>query len=426
MDKKKVKRTFILAGRLIDGISDKVEENQAIAIEDGRVSEISRITSALWELEKTSHGEIQIVDARDRTVLPGLINGHCHLCFSASSHPTEDVFKDDETILAFRSQQHCAEALAVGVTTVRDCGSYGQIVLKLREAVGKGTVRGSRVVSCGRPVTSTGGHCWFLQGEADGADSMRHMAREILKEGADFIKVMVSGGNMTPGSEPNIRQCCKEELNIAAEEAHMHGKFLSVHVHSTESIKAAFEAGADIFDHCSWKRGDGTDYNAALADKMIEKGIFLCPALGAPYRMDPAQWFQDRPEKVEFWKKFREERFFLTRKMIRSGMQVIGGDDAGCRMTKFYDYWKGLKLMVETLDMSPMEVIRSTTSVTAKAMGMEKRIGSVLPGMEADLLAVDGKQDEDLSCLAVPDMVYQRGKLVAREGCLIPNAEEGE
>ena len=82
--------------------------------------------------------------------------------------------------------------------------------------------------------------------------------------------------------------------------------------------------------------------------------------------------------------------------------------------------------MVETLDMSPMEVIRSTTSVTAKAMGMEKRIGSVLPGMEADLLAVDGKPDEDLSCLAVPDMVYQRGKLVAREGCLIPNAEEGE
>lgn len=426
MERSKKRKIFILAGRLIDGISDKVRENLAIAIEDERVTEISKITSELWELEKKAHGKIQIVDAREQTVLPGLINGHCHLCFSASGHPTEDVFRDDETLMTFRSQQHCAEALAAGITAVRDCGSYGKIVLKLRNAVEEGIVKGSRIISCGRPVTSTGGHCWFLQGEADGVDGMRHTSREILKEGADFIKVMVSGGNMTPGSGPNIHQFGKEELSIAAQEAHMHGTFLSVHVHSAESIKDAFDAGADIFDHCSWKKEDGIDYNEELVDKMVEKGIFLCPALGAPYRMDPAQWFQSSPEKVEFWKKFRQERFLLTRKMIQAGMQVIGGDDAGCRMTKFYDYWKGLKIMADALDMSPMEVIKSTTSVTARAMGMENRIGSVQIGMEADLLVVNGRPEEDLSCLAVPELVYQRGQLVARKGGLLLDVEEEE
>ena len=417
------KIVIVLAGYLIDGISDAGKKDQALIIKAGKIVEITEIKAELWKLEENYQGKAQIIDARDKTVMPGLINGHCHLCFSSSDRPAEDIFEDDSMLLAFRSQQHAAEALAVGVTTVRDCGSRDKIVLELRDAVNAGIIKGSRIISCGRPLTSTGGHCWFLGGETDGVEGVRRKVREILKDGADFVKMMVSGGNMTPGSGPNIRQFGEKELRVAAEEAHMHGKFLSVHVHSADSVKEAFQAGADIFDHCSWKRGDGTDYDERFAEKMIEQGIFFCPALGAPYRMNPAQWFQDKPEKIEFWKIFREQRFTLARKMIRSGIQVIGGDDAGCRMTKFYDYWKGLKLMEDALEMRPIDVIKSTTSTTAKAIGMEKKIGSLQKGMEADFLIIDGNPEKNLNCLSVPEMVYQRGKLVAQRGKLLVNGE---
>lgn len=413
-------RTMILAGRLIDGVSMEVKEKQAIVIEDGMIAEVTEITPELRDQK-----DALVIEALDKTAMPGMINGHCHLCFSASDRPAEDIFSDDEALLMMRSQQHCAEALAVGVTAVRDCGSRDDIVLKLRDAVESGIVRGCRIVSCGRPITSTGGHCWFLGGEADGVAGMRFRAREILRDGADFVKVMVSGGNMTPGSGPNITQFGLEEMKIAAEEAHMHGKHLSVHVHSAVSIRDAFEAGADIFDHCSWKAGDGTAYDEAMVEKMIQKGVRICPALGAPYRMEPAQWFADKPEKAAFWRVFREQRFSLTRKMRRAGMKMVSGDDAGCRMTKFYDYWKGLKLMEEQLEMSPMEVIRCTTWDTAEAMGMESRIGAVKPGMEADLLLIDGRPDEDLSCLRVPAAVFQRGRLAAKDGFLLPADEMG-
>ncbi len=412
------RKRIILAGRLIDGVSRTVRQNQAIVIEDGKIREITEIDPEMLQLEKTSRGQVVVTKALDKTVMPGLINGHCHLCFSAGGTPADDVLADDLQTFAMRSQQHCLEALASGVTALRDCGSKDTIVLKLRNGIEKGIAAGSRILSCGRPVTSTGGHCWFLGGEADGPEGMRHMVRTVLKDGADFVKVMVSGGNMTPGSGPNINQFGLQEMRIAAEEAHMHGKHLSVHVHSAVSVKRAFEAGADVFDHCSWKDGEGTAYDERCAEKMIEKGAVVCPALGAPYRTDPEVWFADRPEKAEFWKVFREQRFALTRRMIREGMKIIGGDDAGCRLTKFYDYWKGLKLMEEALGMSPMDVIRSTTYETAAVMGMENKIGALKPGMEADLLVVEGNPDEDLSCLAVPEIVFLRGKIAAERGKL--------
>ena len=409
------RKTVVLAGRLIDGNSNVVKDNQALIIEDGKIEKIIGIN----QLDVSLYEKEQVIDARSKTVMPGLINGHCHLCFSGLEKPAEDIFADDNQMLIMRSQLHCQEALASGVTAVRDCGSSGSVVLKLRDAVDRDIVKGCRIISCGRPITSTGGHCWFLGGEADGVDGMRHKVREILKDGADFVKVMVSGGNMTPGSGPNIIQFGLKEMQIAADEAHMHGKHLSVHVHAAESVKDAFEAGADVFDHCSWKSGENTAYDEAYVERMVKKGVILCPALGAPYRTDPDRWFAEKPEKIEFWKVFREQRFSLTRKMIQAGMKVMGGDDAGCRMTTFRDYWKGLKLMKEQLGMSPMEVIKSATSIAADVMGVGKKIGTLKAGMAADLLIINGNPDQDLNCLETPELVMKNGAIVAEKGALI-------
>lgn len=416
-------KTVILAGRLIDGISDKIHTNQAIVIENGMITGVFSAD----QIERTDSPEVKILDALDKTVLPGLINGHCHLCFSASEHPVREAMTDDEYKFLMRSQQHGAEVLASGVTAVRDCGSAGRTVLKLRDAIRDGEVYGSRIVTCGRAVTSTGGHCYFLGGETDGKEEMLRRSRELLKEGADFIKVMVSGGNMTPGSGPNIAQFGLEELEMAAREAHMHDKYLSVHVHSSVSIEEAFMAGADIFDHCSWKKGDETAYDERLVEKMVQKGVYLCPALGAPYRLNPEEHFKGNSEKIEFWKSFREQRFSLTRRMIEAGIKVIAGDDAGCRMTKFYEYWKGLKLMEEMLGMKPMDVLQSATSIAAEAIGLGGKTGAVKAGLEADLLIVSGRPEEDLTVLRHPELVLRRGEIAAEKGMPVLGAtREGE
>lgn len=405
-------KTIVIAGRLIDGISDEIKTDQAVVIENGIITELT----AMGQIGQPDVSGIRVIDASDKTVMPGLINGHCHLCFSASEQPIREALSDDELKFVMRSQQHSAEALASGVTTVRDCGSAGRTVLKLRDAINAGEIYGSRIVACGRAVTSTGGHCHFLGGETDGVVEMLRISRELLKEGADFIKVMVSGGNMTPGSGPNIIQFGPEELEIAAREAHMHGKYLSVHVHSLSSIEDAFLAGADIFDHCSWRMGDETAYDEQLVENMAEKGIYICPALGAPYRINPEEHFKDNIEKIKFWKSFPNQRFMLTRRMADAGIKIIAGDDAGCRMTKFCDYWKGLKLMEEKLEMKPMKVLQSATSVAAEAMGMDEKIGALRVGMEADILIVSGRPEEDLTSLKNPDFVLQKGELVAEKG----------
>src|SRR5262245_48572203 len=187
----KQRTTVIRAGRLIDGTATGgVQRDMAIFVDAGN---ISRVTPA-DELPP----DAEVIDPSGSTVLPGLIDCHVHLIFSASNYALGDVLVDDDQQLLLRGVAAARRALRVGVTTVRDLGGRGGVTFRLRDAIDEGLIAGPRVLAAGSPITITGGHCHFLGLEADGEDGVRVAARSQLKAGANCLKIMSTGGHMTP------------------------------------------------------------------------------------------------------------------------------------------------------------------------------------------------------------------------------------
>ena len=248
-----MKEKLIITDHLIScaGECVRVEEGEKGILIFGetivRVEELGSFSSILQE------GEREILDMRGNYVLPGLIDGHLHLSFSSSSQPLTELYGDDEETCLLRMVRAALMELKSGVTTVRDCGAKGMGILKLRDFIGKGEMQGPDIISAGMPLTITGGHCNFCGLECDTVSEAVKAVRWLCKQGVDYIKVMVSGGNMTPGSDSLIDQYSEETLKAIVEEAHARGKKVSGHVHSTRSIERAIRAGFDVLDHCSFK-----------------------------------------------------------------------------------------------------------------------------------------------------------------------------
>src|SRR5499427_10707079 len=182
-------------------------------------------------------------DYPDSTIMPGLIDSHVHLGFDGGPNPAARMraeTDEQQLILMLRSAR---DLLGVGVTTARDLGSRGYLAVAVRDAIAGGLARGPRMVVAASPVTITGGHCWFMGGEADGDDELRKIVRTHHKRGADLIKVMSTGGFMTPGSAPWYAQFTSEQLRIIVEEASRVDLPVAAHAHGIEGIRRAVEAG---------------------------------------------------------------------------------------------------------------------------------------------------------------------------------------
>lgn len=354
---------------------------------------------------------VEKIDVRGKYVMPGLIDGHLHLSFSSSIQPLNELYHDDDETILMRMIEAAQMELRSGVTTVRDCGARGMSILKLRDFIKNGGIQGPDIISCGMPMTITGGHCSFCGLECDSVDEVIRTVRWLCKEGVDFIKVMVSGGNMTPGSDSMIDQYSEEHLKAIVAEAHARGKQVSGHVHSTAGIARAIHAGLDIFDHCSFKAADGEDYRPELVAEMKEKGIAVSPAVGKAYVLPPEE-AAPLPEKVAMWGAFQKSRFQTTEWMYRNGVKILAGTDGGCKNTHFDEYYLTLNLMHEKMNMTVEDVIASATWQAAEILGVSDRIGSLEAGKLADILVVDQNPLVDLMNLKQVHYVMKRGKRV--------------
>ncbi|RPI10267.1 MAG: amidohydrolase family protein, partial [Actinobacteria bacterium] len=198
---------LLTARRLFTGPTNGLLEDQLLEITDGRIADIR----PLQQEPKSS----EVVDLGDVTVLPGLIDVHQHLAFDASTDPVAQLDADDDLTLLLRMRAAAQSALAVGITTIRDLGDRNYLSLKLRDWFAAGGEVGPRIVASGPPLTTPNGHCWFLGGSVDGPDGVRAAVRERAARGVDVIKVMASGGNMTPTVGPHESQFGLVELRIA-------------------------------------------------------------------------------------------------------------------------------------------------------------------------------------------------------------------
>src|SRR5581483_544893 len=224
------------AARLFDGADPTLVEHPLVLIEDGRIA-------AVHPGRREPPPGTEMVDLGDVTLLPGLIDTHVHLGFDAGRTPVARMLADDDTVLVLRMRRAARRALAAGITTVRDLGDRGYLGLALRDWFRAGEESGPEIVAAGPPITVTGGHCHFMGGEADGEIEVRRAVRARVKQGVDVIKIMATGGQMTPGTNPLAAQYTVAELSAAAEEAHRLGRTITAHAHGVAGIAAAVEAG---------------------------------------------------------------------------------------------------------------------------------------------------------------------------------------
>jgi imidazolonepropionase-like amidohydrolase len=258
-------------------------------------------------------------------------------------------------------------------------------------------------------VTITGGHTRHFGGEADETDGLRRMVRRIVSAGADYVKVMASGGG-TPGSVPQAPSYTTGELRVIVETAHDLGRMVAMHCIATESIARAVAAGADLIEHAMFFDRDLTPrFDPAVADELARAAIPVTPTMQV--NRDLVDLLPDGPERA-LWQRRQEAHRTIVSRLRALGVPLLAGSDAGWRATAFDTFWKEIDELV-ACGLSPVEAIHAATGATSKALGAADRYGTICPGLLADLVAVEGDLAVDITRLQHVHAVYQGGVEVA-------------
>jgi imidazolonepropionase-like amidohydrolase len=315
--------------------------------------------------------------------------------------------KDPYATSCWRAAVHARNTLQAGFTTVRTLGGRDGADPALRDAQAAGLVEAPRIVATNLVICMTGGHGAWIGREADGPDEVRKAVREQLKAGADCIKLIATGGVMTPGVEPGAQQLTEDELRAGVEEAHKAGRKAAAHAHGSDGIEAAVRAGIDSIEHGSFM----TDATIGL---MKERGtaysVTLCSSEG---------FFNAPPGSVADWamSKARRVRAAMDdsfRRAYQAGVRLVLGTDAGTPYNRHGDNARELALMVK-LGADPLDALRAGTRNGAELLGKLDEIGSIETGKLADLVLCRGDVVADISRLCNPDdirLVVQGGRIV--------------
>lgn len=408
------RRVAVRCGRLIDGLSDTVLRDATVLIEGERIAAVG--------------GRIEIpagaeeVDLRDFTCLPGFIDCHTHLTESAEADYDEaDFLRRSAADKAFRSIANARLTLEAGFTTVRDVGAYHAFVdTALRDAINRGDVAGPRMQVAGFYVTIPGGGGELNSiapeivlpphlrlGVASGPDDVRRVVREAIKNRVDLIKMIVSGAFLAIGNNPNTPQFTGEEVRAGVQEAAKARLKVAAHAHGATSIIEASRAGAASIEH-------GSFIDEAAIREMKKRGTYLVPDLYDDLyirgQAGSIQWPEEYVRKEEEAHKVWPASI---RRAREAGVRIAFGTDSA--VYPHGENGRQFPLMQEWLGMSPMEAIRSATSVAASLLGWEDRVGALAPGRFGDLVAVRGDPLANLHLLeAVPFVM--KGGVVVKDG----------
>jgi imidazolonepropionase-like amidohydrolase len=387
--------TLVLSGaRIIDGTGAEPVRGRSVVVEGGLIT-------AVVDDARAPRGNG--VDLAGHTLLPGLINCHVHLCFGAEADPVRPLREEPLALTAIKALLRARETARAGVTTVRDLGGREYVEIAARRAIQEGLIDGPRILAAGRPVCMTGGHGHWLGREADGPDDARKAVREQLKAGADVIKIIATGGVMTPGVEPGSPQMTLEEMRAAIEEARKAGRRTAAHAMAATGISEAIDAGITSIEH-------GVFLTEEIVAHMRRDGTFLVPTLNAPIAIAAGGLAAGIPpfmvRKSEQVVPAHVASFQLAH---RAGVRIAAGADSGTPLNFHGSLLPELALMVK-YGMTPLEAIRSATVTAANCLGLGEVTGRVAPGYAADLIAVAGDPAERIEALADLKLVLVNGR----------------
>jgi imidazolonepropionase-like amidohydrolase len=394
-------RTALAPEWLVDGTGAPPLEGHALLIEDDRIQ-------AVVPLGQLAHDQA-VERLPGVTLLPGLINCHVHLSLPGDNTPYLPWFDGQSDVaLGLRAAHNAHTALRAGITTVRDCGARHATVLDVRQAQHDGLVSCARIVSCGWPLTITGGHMRPFGGEADGKEGVRVMVRRIVSAGTDFLKVAGSGGG-TPGSLPAYPSFSVPEVRTIIYTGRSLGRKVTMHCTATAAIANALEAGVDSIEHGYFTApGNGFAFEKRFAGGLAEAEISVTPTLQVA--RDMLEVLPPGPERDD-WQARRETQHETVRRLRDYGVVLTAGSDAGWRATSFDTLWRELEELV-TSGLAPIEAIHAATGRASQLIELQDEIGTLEPGKRADLLLVHGNAAQNVACLANVRAVYQKGKPV--------------
>jgi len=298
-----------------------------------------------------------------------------------------------------RMEHNALRVLDAGVTTVRDLGCPGTISTTLRENVKQQRTFGPRILSANAPLTVPGGHAHAWGGVAAGVDECRAEAQKRIKEGVDVIKVMSTGGFLSPGSLPTKARYSIEELRAIVDEAHRARIPTTTHATGVEGISRAVQAGFDCIEHCSWGVDGGTEYDDAVAQRIVESNIAICPTMNtACLEKDYFCPWDTRHQVLENLRKLRQ-----------AGARIVIGTDNGIALCPFERYADGLSVLIEA-GFTCREIIAAGTDIAAEVCGLSKVTGKLLRGMSADVVAFEGNPLCDVEAFSRPRFVMACGR----------------
>ena len=368
-------------GNIVDVSSGEILRNKKIVVQEGIITDIL-------------DGEEKFA-GKGNYLIPGLIDSHLHLLFSGGSSPLQDFMEAEEEGLYDLALKNVQMALEYGITTVRDCGSLSDITFKLRDDINNGLVSGARVITSGEALTSKGGHLNFMGIEGDSLDEMKNAADKMIDKGADFIKLIVSGGNTTPGSKDNVDQYDFQHIKGITEHVHSRGKKIMAHIHTKEGMEKAVEAGIDYIEHGSWRTADGIDVDYDLIEEMYEKGITYCTALPKAYLIN--------------FEEIHRNRIFTTIENMKYKKNVVIGTDGGTTNNPVRELINQSIYLKEKGDFTNLEIMQMLTLNPGKLV-LDGKTGEIKNGMLADIVVLNGNPLEDLENLRKPIEVYKEGK----------------
>jgi imidazolonepropionase-like amidohydrolase len=388
-----------------------------VVVGDGRVLEHATVLVKGERIEKVAEKNIRIpkdaqkIPMDGQVLLPGFIDSHIHICLDSSPDPMTSALTESQTMTTLKAAKAARQTLLAGITSVRDMGGKDGIDLGLRQAINLGLIPGPRMLASGKLICMTGGHGWQVGLEANGVDAVRKAAREQIKAGVDIVKLMATGGVLTPAVEPGSEQLTEAELKAGVEEAHKAGRKTATHAMGTKGILNALRAGIDSIEH-------GVYLDEEAVSLMVEKNVPLIPTLSALFNILNKGIEAGIPafavEKTLKVKPFHLESVRMAR---AAGARIAMGTDAGTPFNIHGDNLRELKLLVDC-GFSPMDAIEAGTRIAAQVLGMENQLGTIEEGKLADLVLIEGNPLEDIEILLKRELirlVIKGGKKISGE-----------
>lgn len=382
---------------MITALTDlNIWDGQAASSADSIVFERSKIMS-ICSIDDVPH-QAKTISCGGATALPGLMDAHVHMELDPN-HKQAPKKTDPKQIGPMRIR--AGQMVKAGITTARDLGGGAWLEISLRKQINSGEILGPRLLCAGQPITSVKGHCHFWGGEArDLEEAVKVMHRQI-DHGADLIKIMATGGRMTTGSSPQDTQFDLATMTDLVMEAERNNRSVAAHCHGTAGIELAAKAGVRTIEHCSWVGPDGwgSDFQFDIAQIIATKGAWVSPTINRGWQRMLDNKNQTLVNRLRG----------IYHSMDEIGIPFIASTDAGIPGVFHHHLPEALNVFSKIAGLGAERTLRTATSAAASALGLGNITGQLKPGLDADILLVDGDPLENLNALTRPIGVWTRG-----------------